>query len=81
MAKAKKRKQHIMTPARKAALRRAQKASAMKRKRNSVIKHTLVHATGGRKGISKRRKVIGYSMIAAGYGMTAYGAYRAHKGR
>lgn len=57
---------HRMTPARIAALKKAQRASANKRRKK-------------KKGISKKRKVIGLSLLAAGHAAQAYGAYRVLK--
>jgi uncharacterized membrane protein YebE (DUF533 family) len=68
---------HTMTPARKAALKKAQMASARKRRGKGKGKLAAANRRAdGKRKISTKRKVLGYSMIAAGYGMIGYAAYK-----
>jgi hypothetical protein len=69
-------KSHRMTPARRAALKKAQAASARKRRGKGKGK---LAAANRKNTVSTRRKVVGYSLMAAGYGAMAYAAYRTHK--
>lgn len=61
---------HVMTPARKAALRRAQKASAQKRKRNGVAKHYVKRSRHGKK-----------ILAVIGLGLSAKSAHAAFKSK
>lgn len=65
-----------MTPARRAALKKAQAASARKRRGKGKGK---LAAANRKNTISRKRKAIGYGMMAAGYGLMAYGTYKHHK--
>ena len=62
----------VRTAKQKAALRKAQLASARKRRGKGK-------GSPAKKGISRRRKVVGGAMIAGGYAAMTYGAYKLHK--
>ena len=67
---------HTMTPARRAALRKAQLASAKKRKRSALVRNTGRGVIGSKRGSRKRRYRIarGVGALAAA-GAVAYGTH------
>jgi hypothetical protein len=67
---------YSMTPARRAALKKAQAASARKRRGKGKGK---LAAANRKNGISRKRKMIGYSAVAVGYGLIGYAAIKQHK--
>lgn len=65
-------RQHTMTPKRRAALKKAQMASARKRRGKGKGKLAAANRRADKNRISTRRKIIGGAMMAVGYGMMGY---------
>lgn len=67
---------HRMTPARRAALKKAQAASARKRRGTGKGKLAAANRKGG---ISRKRRAFAYGSIAVGYGALGVAAHRTYR--
>lgn len=71
-------KKHLMTARRKAALRKAQLASARKRRKGRVRKKAsqLRHSPRIRRNVRRTAKTAAVAAVVGAYGVAAYGDYK-----